>query len=511
MGKLTRGNRNIAWIEEFCKVPEGKDVGKPVKLRPWQKKMIRAIYDTPTRRALISFGRKNGKTALAAFLCLLHLVGPEARKNSQLYSCAQSREQAAILFNLMVKIIRQSVDLEAVTGVRESAKQVYCDELGTLYRALSADSSTAMGLSPVFVVHDELGQVRGPNFPLYDALESACGAQEEPLSVVISTQASTDDDLLSVLIDDALAGHDPETKCFLYVADEDADPFSAKAIKQANPAYGDFNNPKELKRRAADAKRMPTSEAEYRNLNLNQRISRHTRLIPPAVWKLNGKTPREADFLGNSVIGVDLSQSHDLTALTLVGQGDDGQFSVKTRVFMPEEGLDAKSVADRVPYSLWVKQGHVIATPGRTVGYDFVIQQIVEWCEAYNIELIEFDRWRIQDLRAEAKSAGFDDLPFSETGHGQGFKDMGPAISTLESECLNESLRHGNNPVLTWCQNNAVVTSDPAGNRKLDKAKATGRIDALIALVMALGRAKRYEGEADITSFLSAPIRSTNV
>jgi phage terminase large subunit-like protein len=150
------------------------------------------IYDTPTRTAIISFGRKNAKTTLSGFLCLLHLVGPEARANSQLYSCAQSRDQAAILFNLMVKVIRQSPDLNAVIGVRESAKQLYCEELGTLYRALSAESTTAYGLSPVFVVHDELGQVSGPRFPLYDALETAAGAQESPLSVVISTQAAQD-------------------------------------------------------------------------------------------------------------------------------------------------------------------------------------------------------------------------------------------------------------------------------------------------------------------------------
>jgi phage terminase large subunit-like protein len=75
--------------------------------------------------------------------------------------------------------------------------------LGTLYRALSAEASTAYGLSPVFIVHDELGQVKGPKSELYEALETACAAQENPLSIVISTQAPTDADLLSVLIDDA--------------------------------------------------------------------------------------------------------------------------------------------------------------------------------------------------------------------------------------------------------------------------------------------------------------------
>jgi len=261
VGRVSRGNRAIRWIEQYCRIPEGEFVGQPVKLQKFQKDVIKGIYDTSTRRVIISFGRKNAKTTLSAFLCLLHLVGPEAKANSQLYSAAQSRDQASILFNLMVKVIRLSPDLNGVIAVRESAKQLFCEELGTLYRALSAEASTAYGLSPVFVVHDELGQVVGPRSPLYDALETAAGAQKEPLSVVISTQAPTDADLLSVLIDDAKAGYDKETKLFLYTADESIDPFSEKAIKSANPAYGIFLNKKEVKRQADSASRMPSQEA----------------------------------------------------------------------------------------------------------------------------------------------------------------------------------------------------------------------------------------------------------
>ena len=163
-------------------------------------------------------GRKNAKTAFSAFLLLLHLCGPEARPNSQLFSGAQSRDQAAVLFALAAKVVRQSPDLTQYVTVRDTAKQLFCPELGTLYRALSAEASTAYGLSPAFVVHDELGQVRGPRFDLYEALETASAAQDEPLSIIISTQAPTDGDLLSVLIDDALTGKDPRVKVVLYLS-----------------------------------------------------------------------------------------------------------------------------------------------------------------------------------------------------------------------------------------------------------------------------------------------------
>jgi phage terminase large subunit-like protein len=136
----SRAERNIAWIQALCRIPEGRDVGKAVVLREWQKEELRRIYDNPhgTRRAILSFGRKNGKTALSAFITLLHLCGPEARANSQLFSAAQSRDQAAILFALAAKVVRMSPDLSAVVTIRDTAKQLACQELGTLYRALSA-------------------------------------------------------------------------------------------------------------------------------------------------------------------------------------------------------------------------------------------------------------------------------------------------------------------------------------------------------------------------------------
>jgi phage terminase large subunit-like protein len=208
-------------VQKHCRIPEGKDVGKAVRLRSWQKADLRKIYDNPagTRTAILSFGKKNAKTSLAAFLLLLHLCGPEAKPNTQLPSTAQSKEQAAVLFKLAAKIVRMSPTLNPVLTVRDTVKEIYCRELGTLYKALSADASTAHGLSPVFAVHDELGQVRGPVSELYTAIENAMGAHEAPMSLIISTQAPTDNDLLSRLIDEALSEVDPRVVISLYTAD----------------------------------------------------------------------------------------------------------------------------------------------------------------------------------------------------------------------------------------------------------------------------------------------------
>jgi hypothetical protein len=209
----TRAARNIKWCEDFLYIPEGKFVGQKLKMADFMQEDFRLIYDNPhgTRRAIISRGRKNAKSVEAVLMLLLHLCGPEAKEkpNSQLYSAAQSRDQSSILYSLASKMIRMNPDLNSALILRETAKQIICPDLGTSYRALSADATTAFGLSPSLTLIDELGQVRGPRSSLFEALETATVAQEDPLTILISTQAPTDNDLLSVLIDDAKAGHDP--------------------------------------------------------------------------------------------------------------------------------------------------------------------------------------------------------------------------------------------------------------------------------------------------------------
>ena len=487
--------RNIKWIERYCRVPEGKDVGKPLKLRPFQKRIIERIYENShgTRRAIISFGRKNGKTALAACLLLLHLAGPEARPNSRLNSAAQSRDQAAILFDLAAKMVRMSPDLNAVLTVRDSTKQLHCEELGTLYRALSADASTAYGLSPVFVVHDELGQVRGPRSELYYALETAMGAHENPLSIVISTQAPNDSDLLSLLIDEALEGADASVVIELFTANPDLDPFSVRVIRQANPAYGEFLVAANVRQMAAEAKRMPSAEAHYRNYILNQRISESAPFVPPSVWKECGAAP-VAEFSGLPVFGaLDLSAVHDLTALIWMAPTD-GAWHVKPVFWLPEHGLREKARADRAPYDLWLEQKYLQTTPGRTVEYEYVAQYLFAACRDMDVQAIAFDMWNYRFLKPWLLKAGFADWQLDHESDralfrlfGQGYRSMSPALRELESDLLSGKIAHGNHPVLTMCAANAVVSSDDAGNRKLNKKKSTGRIDGLVALAMARG------------------------
>jgi phage terminase large subunit-like protein len=171
--------------------------------------------------------------------------------------------------------------------------------------------------------------------------------------------------------------------------------------------------------------------------------------------------------------GLDLSAVNDLTALVLTGRVD-GIWQVHPTFWLPAEGLREKAAKDRVPYDVWRDQGHLLAAPGKSVDYEYVAEYLRGLFDRLDVRKIAFDRWGFKHLKPWLLKAGFseqqiegDDAVFEE--FGQGFQSMSPALRDLEGEILNGRLAHGAHPVLTMCAANAVVQTDPAGNRKLAK------------------------------------------
>ncbi|MCR5874375.1 terminase large subunit [Phenylobacterium sp. J426] len=489
---MTRGQRVIAFIERYCPTPEGKLVGRPMRLEPFQRKFILEVYDNPagTRVGILSIARKNGKSALIAAIMLAHLVGPEARQNSQIVSGARSRKQAAVVYNLAAKMVGLSPELRKIVRPVPSAKTLHGLTMNTEYQALAAEAGTAHGLSPVLAIHDEMGQVRGDFDAFIEAIETAQGAYDDALQLVISTQAPSDGDMLSIRIDDAQRSKDPTVVCHVYAAAADADLQDRKAWEDANPALGSFRSLIEIENKAAEASRMPSVENSFRNLYLNQRVTRFAPFVSPRVWGLGGEPIDFGVFHRNPVYGgLDLSLTTDLTALVLAAQEDE-IWHLLPVFWTPEATLVDRSRRDRAPYDTWVRDGFMKATPGPAVEYSFVAKDIVELTAGMDVRKINFDRHRMSILQAELDRLGVE-LPFEP--FGQGFVSMAPAIDAAEIEFLHGRIRHGAHPVLTMCAANAVILPDPAGNRKLDKSKSTGRIDGMVALVMAMAAATSAE------------------
>jgi phage terminase large subunit-like protein len=481
---LTRGEKVCGFIEKYCLAPEGDHIGKPIHLEAFQRKFILEIYDSPfgTHSAYLSIARKNGKTALIGAILLAHLVGPEAVQNSQIISGAQSKEQAAVVFELARKMVEMSPILSKLVRIQPSGKRLIGLARNVLYRALAAEGKTAHGLSPILAILDEVGQVVGPTDKFVSAITSAQGAYSNPLLIAISTQAPTDADLFSTWIDSQISAPDPRVVSHVYAAPEDCELDDPKAWAAANPALGIFRSLDDVKKQAKQAIDMPANEPEFRNLILNMRVEAVAVFVPRSVWEANGGA--SGDPAGLKVwAGLDLSSVNDLTAL--VGVDESG--GVHSAFWLPKHGLVEKSRKDKVPYDLWEKQGFLNATPGKAIEYEFVAEYLRGFFDRFDVQALAFDRYNMRFLMPWLIKAGFSDAELVKfVEFGQGTASMTPALRDLEVRLLNTHLRHGGHPVLNMCCANAKVIGD-SGARKFDKKTARGRIDGMVALAMAVG------------------------
>jgi len=480
----TRGERVCAFIEKFCHVPEGDLVGQLIKLEPFQRKFILAIYDNPhiTHSAYLSIARKNAKTATIGAICLAHIAGPEAVINSQIVSGAQSKDQASVIFELMHKMVDMSPELTAVIRVQPSGKRLIGLRKNVLYRALAAEGKTAHGLSPLVAVLDEVGQVVGPRDPFISAITTAQGAYSNPLLIAISTQAPTDNDLFSQWLDAQEAAPDPRVVSHVYAAPEGCRLDDPKAWAAANPALGVFRSLEDVQKQAKKALALPAQEAEFRNLILNQRVEMVQPFVSRLVWDANGDAP--GDLSKRKVwCGLDLASVHDLTAFVAV----DETGGVHPTFWLPKEGLLEKSRLEKVPYDLWEKSGHLLTTPGSAVEYEHVAEFLRGFFDRHNVQFVGFDRALMNFLKPWLIKANFTDKELEKfLPYGQGTLSMTPALRELEVKLLNKQLRHGQHPIMNMCRHNARVVGN-SGARKFDKTKSRGRIDGMTALANAIG------------------------
>ena len=548
-----RADRVIQFIENLT-IPSGVGQGGPFKLRPFQIKFIRDVYEPVgedqarlVREAVLSIARKNGKTALIGALVLAHLIGPEAVTNGEIYSAANDKEQAAIVFNFAAQLLRADDELMQCVKIIDSAKRITCPANGSKYRALSRESKTKHGLNPTFVIYDELAQALDRE--LYDTLNTSDGARNEFLFASISTQSKNPTHIFSELIDRGLRGDDPTIVCHLYAIPDDivdqeycracaqrftrneedapgcqtcgaatvAGPYDPTVWILANPALGDFLLLKALTKAAEQAMASPSFENSFFNLRLNMRVDSVPSLIKASTWRAC-HVPGSYIEPGEGIyLGLDLSATTDLCALAAVTAEDGDQ--VDAWFWKPKELFSEHETRDRAPYTRWEREGHLIAAPGRDIDYDLVAKKIDELSREFTILGCAFDRWRMAQLmkcftRLEIPAYyardGEDDQGegIRFVNWGQGYKDMAPAVDALESALASRSLAHAGHPVLTWNISNAIAISDPAGNRKLDKSKARFRIDGAAALVMAKGLKARdaLTDHGDFAGFLSNPL-----
>jgi phage terminase large subunit-like protein len=500
---LSRAARVVAFLE-FLPVTKGILIGRRMRLLPEQREFVLKVYGgSRGRRVRIgvkSEPRGNGKTGLVAGLALCHLLGPEAERRGEIYSAAIDRQQAALIFAEMEAIILAVPEFAVRANVQRFHKRIEVlsgEGDGATYEALSADARRGHGLAPSLWIYDELAQARDRE--LLDNLVTAMGKRKSSLGLVISTQAPEDDHPLSQLIDDGLSGADPSIVVHLTAAPADSDPFDEATIRAANPALGVFLNEADVFSEAERARRVAAFEPAFRNLRLNQRVNANAdgRLVNPTDWRAGDRPVDLARMEGRPCYGgLDLSGKHDLTAFVLVFPDDEPEtgYDVVPFFWTPQDALAGRRPQEQDLFRQWIRAGHIEAIPGPVIRYAFVARKIAALSRLFDVQVIAYDKWRIDDLKIDLADLELD-LPVEPFGQGHN-KVMAPAIEFFDECARTGRIRHGGHPVLTHSVANAIVVPDKAGNPMIDKPKSNKRgpvrIDGAVAMIMAMGTARRH-------------------
>ena len=488
----------VMFIESLCHT-KGTWAGKPFELIDWQEQIIRDLFGVlkpngyrQFNTAYIEIPKKQGKSELAAAVALLLLCG-DGEERAEVYGCAADRNQAKIVFDVAVDMVRFCPALSKRVKILESQKKITYLPTNSSYQVLSADVANKHGFNTHGVIFDELHTQ--PNRKLFDVMLQGSGdARMQPLYFLITTAGNDTNSICYEVHQKAIdiaEGRkvDPTFYSVIYGAAEDEDWTDPKVWKKANPSLGITVGIDKVKAACESAQQNPGEENAFRQLRLNQWVKQSVRWMPMDKWDACAFPVSEDDLEGRICYGgLDLSSTTDITAFVLVFPplDEEDKYYVLPYFWIPEETLDLRVRRDHVPYDLWERQGVLMTTEGNVVHYGYIERFIENLGERFNIREIAFDRWGAVQMVQNLEGMGFTVVPF-----GQGFKDMSPPTKELMKLVLEEKIAHGGHPVLRWMMDNIFLRTDPAGNIKADKEKSTEKIDGAIATIMGLDRAIR--------------------
>ena len=492
---------------------KGRWASKQFKLLPWQQEPLLELFSTKNsetgyrqyRTAFWEVPKKQGKSETAAAVAL-KLLCADGEQGAEIVSAAADREQASIVFNVAAQMVRNWQELHENCKILDSQKRIIYHPTSSYYHALSSETATKHGYNLHGVIFDEIHAQ--PNRELWDVLTLGSGAaRTQPLVFAITTAGFDRNSICYELHDYARKVakgivDDPTFYPLMYVLEDNEDWEDEKNWASVNPSLGHIFDIDEIRTHYKRAKETPAQENNFRRLRLDQWTSQENRWLPMDKWKLcdhldkvNIERLRGRPCYG----GLDLSQSYDLSAYVLVFPEDDESYTVIPYFWIPDENIMQRINRDRVPYDVWVRQGHIQETPGNIIDYSYILHVISESGKMFDVREIAFDRWGAVKLMQDLQELGFMD---EKTKHakrhliefGQGYASMNSPTKELLKLVLEERINHGNNPVLTWMADNLVVKLDPAGNVKPDKEKSSEKIDGIVAMIMGLDRALKMKG-----------------
>lgn len=497
-----KADRAVKFIENLCHT-KGKWAGTRFWLLPWQEQLIRDIFgivkpdgNRQFRTAFVEICKKVGKSELAAAIAL-YLLYADNEPSTEVYGAAADRQQASIVFDVARQMVEMSPALMKRSKLMSATKRIVNYGNAGFYQVLSAEVGSKHGFSISGLVFDEIHTQ--PNRQLYDVLTKySSDARQNPVHFIITTAGNDRNSIafeLHTKAIDILEGRrvDPTFYPVVYGLKDDEDWEDEANWYKVNPSLGYTVDIERLRDAYREAKQNPADEITFKWLRMNMWVSSTTSWIPDAIF-MKGNEPIDMRLLEGRACyaGLDLSSTGDITALVLIFPPSnlDEKYILVPYFWVPEETIPQRVKANSVPYDIWEKQGHLLATEGNVIHYDFIEKFICDLAEKYHILEIAVDRWNATHMIQNLEDAGFTMVPF-----GQGFASMSTPTKEFYRLLMEGQIVHAGHPVLRWMAGNVVIETDASENIKVTKAKSKEKIDGIVASIMALDRCLRNQGE----------------
>jgi phage terminase large subunit-like protein len=508
--------RALGFFPAVLRLSEGQFEGQPFNLHPAQAFIVGSLFGWKRadgtrrfRRAYIEQGKGNGKSPLAGGIGLYGLVA-DGEPGAQVFAAAAKMDQARILFNDAVAMVRQSPELErrlTPTGINPVNNLAWL-ERGSFFRPVGRDTGkTGSGMRPHFVLIDELHE--HPNRDTLEMLERGFKFRRNPLVFMITNSGSDRNSVCWEEHEHAVKvahGEVEDDTTFSYVCalDDGDDPLDDPSCwAKANPLLGVTITESYLADVAAQAKAIPGKANGIRRLHFCQWTDAETAWISRELWDAcEDPAMTLEDFEGQECwFGLDLGATKDMTARVQVfrdGETADRQpkFAMFAHGYTPADTLLAREREDKAPYSVWVDQGHLTATPGKLVRFDHVAADLVDAAQRFNVAAVAYDRWLIRNFETTLDEMGAT-LPLMEHPQGTNRRKDSPlwmpeSINAFEALLLERRIRIAVNPALRSAVAASTFWTSPAGLRRFEKQRATARIDLAVAGAMAVGAAMAH-------------------
>lgn len=492
-----KAEKVIRFIERVCTHVKGDLANKAFLLEDWQKDYLRTLFGTVNEQGLrqyrtsfVFIPRKNGKSNLIAAVALA-LLFIDKEQGAEIYCCASSRDQAAMIFDVCKQMVRNSKILE--NGCTVYRNSIVLKGTNSFLKAVASDAGVLHGANASAVLYDEVHSAKTRE--LWDVMATSMGARSQPLMFGISTAGVFDPNgICYELYDYGKKVRDGVVKDrtflpLIYEAHPEDDIYDPEVWRKANPNLGISIKPEYFEKMSHEAKTLPSSEMAFRQLHLNQWVNSLSGWITDEEWMASSGSVEISQLKGRTCYGgLDLAAVEDVTAFVLIFPYEDGSLKILPYLFVSEAAVERRRNQTGGSYDRFVSRNELIVTDGNSTDYSVIQKKIMEAAEIFDIKSIAFDRWNSNSLVQHLDSEGIPMDPF-----GQGFASMSGPIKNAEIMIKKKLLHHGGHEMMRWMASNVVVKRDDAENVKFSKSKAGEKIDGMVALVMAIGEMMTLE------------------